>query len=385
MVSTFSFPLRIRFGEGAIAELPAELSSLGILRPLVVTDPGIVACGLLDRVLDGLARTSRDRSGVAVFADVRPNPLESDVLNALNTYRENDCDGLIGLGGGSPIDAAKATRLLVAHPGPLADFNVLEDGSPRLPGDLPPMIAIPTTSGTGSEASCAAILQLTQSGRKTAIRSPSLLSSVALCDPELTLRLPPILTAGVGMNALTRCVESYLSATYDPICDGIALEGLRQVARGLEPSVQDGASHDTRRALMMGSLLGGISSRKGLGMLHSLSLALNSEGCAHHGTLNAILLPHALRFNFEAAHARLTDLAAQLGLGRSGDGPGHLITLAEILLARLPLPRRLGEVAGLNRERIAEYAHLALLDQSHRTNPRSCDESSLIQLLEAAW
>ncbi|MEW4567142.1 iron-containing alcohol dehydrogenase [Tautonia sp. JC769] len=385
MVSTFSFPLRILFGDGAISELPAELASLDVRRPLIVTDPGIVAAGLLDRALHEMARGSGHRSAVFVFAEVQANPHERDVLNALNLYRENRCDGLIGLGGGSPIDAAKATRLLVTHAGRLADYDVSTGGTARIRADLPPMIAVPTTAGTGSEAGRGALIQLPQTGRKTAILSPHLLPSVALCDPELTRELPPVLTAGTGMDALTHCIESFLSTTYHPICDGIALEGLRQVARGLEPSVQDGSQRDARRSLMMGALLGGVSFHKGLGVIHSLSHALGSDGRAHHGTLNAVLLPHALRFNFEAAQTRLADLAAQLGLGRSGDGPGHLITLAEILLARLPLPRRLGEIDGLDRRRIPEYARLAMLDHCHRTNPRPCDESSLIGLLEAAW
>ncbi|WP_233578572.1 iron-containing alcohol dehydrogenase [Tautonia sociabilis] len=229
------------------------------------------------------------------------------------------------------------------------------------------------------------MIQLPQTGRKTIALSPHLLPSVAICDPELTLGLPPVLTAGTGMDALAHCIESYLSTTFHPICDGIALEGIRYVTRGLEPSVQDGSDRDARRSMMMGALLGGISFHKGLGVIHSLSHALGGEGRAHHGTLNAILLPHALRFNLEAARPRLAVLAAQLGLGRSGDGPGHLISLSEILLARLPLPHRLGEVDGLDRDRIPHYARLAMLDHCHRTNPRPCDEQAMAELLQAAW
>jgi 4-hydroxybutyrate dehydrogenase len=207
---------------------------------------------------------------------------------------------------------------------------------------------------------------------------------VAICDPDLTLGLPPALTAGTGMDAFTHCIESYLSTTDHPICDGIALEGLRYVARGLENSVNDGDAA-SRRSLMMGALLGGISFHKGLGVIHALSHALGSEGRAHHGTLNAILLPHALRFNREVAGPRLADLATRLGLGRGGEGPAHLITLTELLLNRLPLPERLGAVEGLRHDRIAEYARLALLDHCHRTNPRPCTRADLEQLLDRAW
>ncbi len=264
MVSTFTFPLRIRFGDGAISELSAELAALGVQRPLVVTDPGIIASGILDRVLEGLSATPKSHARVVVFDKVQANPNETDVLSALGSYRKHDCDGLIGLGGGSPIDAAKATRLLVTHPGQLADYDVTTGGSSRITANLPPLVAVPTTSGTGSEAGRGALIQLPQTGRKTAVLSPHLLPSVALCDPGLTLGLSPILTAGTGMDALTHCIESYLSTNYHPICDGIALEGLRQVAKGLEPSVQNGSNQDARRNLMMGALLGGISFQKGL-------------------------------------------------------------------------------------------------------------------------
>ena len=187
------------------------------------------------------------------------------------------------------------------------------------------------------------------------------------------------------MDAFTHCIESYLSTTFHPICDGIALEGLRYVAKGLEAAVRDGSDTEARHALMLGALMGGISFHKGLGVVHSLSHALGAEGRAHHGTLNAILLPHALRFNREAALPRLCDLAARLGLGRSGEGPGHLITLVELVLARLPLPRRLGAIDGLRRDQIAEYAHLAMLDHCHRTNPRPCTQADMEELLERAW
>ncbi|MDR3632480.1 MAG: iron-containing alcohol dehydrogenase, partial [Isosphaeraceae bacterium] len=272
-----------------------------------------------------VAEVTGELPAAKVYTGVQPNPTEGDVLGGLERYRVEGCDGLVGLGGGSALDAAKAIRLLTTHPGPLADYDLTAGGGDRITADLPPMAALPTTAGTGSEAGRGTLIQLPQTGRKTIALSPYLLPSVALCDPELTLGLPPGLTAGTGMDALTHCIESYLSTTPHPICDGIALEGLRYVSRGLETAVQDGAAVAAREALMMGALLGGISFHKGLGVVHSLSHALGAEGRAHHGTLNAILLPHALRFNRDAATPRLADLAARLGLGRAGDGPAHLL------------------------------------------------------------
>ncbi len=376
--SIFTFPNRILFGEGARAELAVELTRLGVSRPLFVTDRGLVDLGLADAVLSTLR-------GASSFSGVQANPTEADCLAALDLYRARRCDGVIGFGGGSAIDCAKAVRLLATHSGRLADYDFTTGGSSRITGNLPPMAAVPTTAGTGTEAARGALIQLPQTGRKTIVLSPHLLPSVAICDPELTYRMPPTLTAGTGMDALTHAVESYLSTTYHPICDGIAMEALRQVAHGLEQSVADGSDRDARRAMMMGALMAGISFHKGLGVVHSLSHALGSEGRVHHGSLNAILLPHALRFNREAAESRLADLAATMGLGRSGDGPGHFIVLIELLLTRLPLPRRLGEVEGLERTRIPEYARLAMRDHCHRTNPRACSQEDMEGLLERAW
>jgi len=380
MSAIFTFPNRILFGAGTRALLAGELAQLGVRRPLVVTDAGLEAAGLVAEVI---ASGGLDRA--VVFRDVHANPTEEDVLAGLERYRTEACDGVIGLGGGSPIDTAKAIRLLVTHPGRLADYDLTTGGSARITAALPPMVAIPTTAGTGTEAARGALIQLPQTGRKTIVLSSALLPSVAVCDPELTHGLPPTLTAGTGMDAFTHCIESYLSTTFHPICDGIAMEGLRYVAKGLEAAVRDGSDTEARHALMLGALLGGISFHKGLGVVHSLSHALGAQGRAHHGTLNAILLPHALRFNREAALPRLCDLAARLGLGRSGEGPGHLITLVELVLARLPLPQRLGAIDGLRRDRIAEYAHLAMLDHCHRTNPRPCTQADMEELLERAW
>jgi 4-hydroxybutyrate dehydrogenase len=378
MPAIFTFPNRILFGAGARGSLSEELSRLGVARPLVVTDRGLVATGIVREVTAGIARS-------VVFSAVEANPTEGDVEAGLALYRAEGCDGLIGLGGGSPIDAAKAIRLLATHPGRLADYDLTTGGLAKITADLPPMAALPTTAGTGSEAGRGALIQLPETGRKTIVLSPHLLPSVALCDPELTRDLPPALTAGTGMDAFTHCVESYLSTTFHPICDGIALEGLRYVARGLEEAVREGANAEAREAVMMGALMGGISFHKGLGVVHSLSHALGSEGRAHHGTLNAILLPYALRFNREAAEAKLVELAARLGPGRNGEGASHFIALVELVLARLPLPRRLGEVEGLRYDRIDTYARLAMLDHCHRTNPRPCSHADMEELLDQAW
>jgi alcohol dehydrogenase class IV len=378
MPAIFTFPNRILFGEGSRSNLGAELVRLGIRRPLFVTDAGVVAAGIIEEVVRGIEPP-------VVFARIDPNPSEANVQDGLETYRGKRCDGIVAIGGGSPTDAAKAIRLLATHRGSLADYDLTTGGGEKITDDLPGMIAMPTTAGTGSESGRGALIQLPATGRKMIVLSPHLLPSAAICDPELTRGMPPALTAGTGMDAFTHCIESYLSTNLHPICDGIALEGLRYVSQGLEAAVRNGSDIKARGSMMMGALLGGISFHKGLGAVHSLSHALGGEGRAHHGTLNAILLPHVLRFNREAAESRMADLSAQLGMGRSGDAAGHLIALTELVLARLPLPRRLSEVEGLNFSRIPDYARLAMLDHCHKTNPRPCQQGELEKILERAW
>ena len=378
-ITRFDFPTRIVFGDGARAELAAELARLGVARPLVVTDEGLVASGLVSGVLGNLA-------GAVIFAGIRPGPTDADVLDGLAAYRRSGCDGLIGLGGGSPIAAAKALRLLATPGDRLAD--ILRPGGsrpPETPGESPPLVAVPTTAGSGGEAGCGATIRRAAGEPRAILWGPELLPSVALCDPGLTLEMPPAMTAATGMDAFARGLEAYLATPLHPICDGIALEGLRHVSGGLEAAVRDGSDRRARRSMALGALLCGIGAHKGLGVAHALSQALDGPGWAHRGTLNAILLPHALRFNREAAGARMADLASQLGLGRGGDAAGHLAILAELVLAKLPLPRRLGDVPGLDHARLAEAAALALTDPAIATNPRPCTRADLEGILERAW
>jgi alcohol dehydrogenase class IV len=377
-LSVFSFPNRILFGAGSRRMLPRELEQLGIQHPLVVSDPGVVSAGLLADFPEKCAGWKR-------FTEVQPNPTEEDVLRGLDVMARSGCDGLVAIGGGSVIDAAKGIRLLFTHPGRLADYDVTTGGIDRITSALPSLIAVPTTAGTGSEVGRAALIQLEQTGRKTAILSPHLLPSVAICDPDLTLKLPPELTASTGMDAVTHAVESYCSTQFHPICDGIALEALRHLARGLETVVQDGANAAARHEMMLGALLAGISFHKGLGAVHALAHALGSRGRAHHGSLCAILLPHVLRFNRDACTERLTELAGTLGLGRSGDAPGHLMTVMTLLRSRFPIPQRLREIPGVRRDELRHYAHLAMRDHTLATNPRPATEGELEQILVEAW
>lgn len=377
----FTFPNRILFGEGSLRSLPAELARLGIERPLLVVDAAPAVSELAARLASSL-------DDFVPFDGAGPNPTEVEVLEGLDRYRSTGRDGVVALGGGSAIDAAKAIRLLAAQPGALAGL----DSSPRREnprrrggGALPPMIAAPTTAGTGAEVASTALIRLAATGRKTAVSHPGLLPEVAICDPKTTATLPPPLTAGAGVTALAHCLESFLATPFHPICDGLAIEGLRAVFRGLETAVRDGADAAARSSMMTGALLGGAAAHKGIGVVGTLADALAGEARVHHGAFVAILLAHGLRFNRVAAEPRMIELASRLGLGRAGDGAGHLVTLVELSMARMPLPRKLGQVDGLRRDRIPELARAAMLDPRLAANPRPCSAGLLEELLDRAW
>ncbi|MGH9674988.1 MAG: iron-containing alcohol dehydrogenase, partial [Bryobacteraceae bacterium] len=245
--AVFSFPTTIYFGAGAIAELPAELEKRGVRRPLLVTDRGLTRTALFERVCALAARAP-------VFSGVDPNPTEQNVFDGVSFYKEQRCDGVIGLGGGSPIDAAKAIRLKATHALPLAEYDDLRNGAGRITADVPPFIAVPTTAGTGSEVGRSTVITIAATNRKTVIFSPYLIPSLAIDDPELTLDLPPHVTAGTGMDALTHNVEAYLSRPFHPICDAIAIAGARLASENLPRVMRDPGDLEARGGMMLSSM-----------------------------------------------------------------------------------------------------------------------------------
>lgn len=367
---------RVQFGAGALAELPAELALAGITRPLVVTDAGVAAAGLLDRLLALLPR------GVAVHAAVPPNPNEAAVRAATSAYRAAGCDGVVGLGGGSPLDLAKAVALSATHDATrLADYAVVEGGLARITAAAAPVVAIPTTSGTGSEVSRGALIVM-DDGRKLSIGSPHLIPRAAICDPDLTLGLPPGLTAATGMDAMAHCIETLCSPRDNPVADAIARDGLRRAWAALPRAVADGADATARREMMLASMMGALAFPKGLGAVHALSHALGSLACSpHHGTLNALLLPGVLRFNAPVLGAVLPVLAEAMGLpGADAETLAEAITL---LNHRLGLPAGLREL-GITLADLAPAAAGAMRDHHHLTNPRTASEADYRAILLSA-
>jgi 4-hydroxybutyrate dehydrogenase len=364
----------INFGVGAISSLKASMDDLRITKPLVISDHGIKAAGLLDHPqLSGLA-------SAPTFLDVPTNPTESAVKDALAVYRANGCDGVVAVGGGSPIDLAKGVALLATHDGEFEQYAAILGGIPKITSAVAPLIAVPTTAGTGSEVGRAALITL-DDGRKLGFISGYLIPRRAICDPELTLGLPPFLTAATGLDALSHCIETYLSPRYNPPAEAIAVDGFARIWEALPTAYADGSDIEARTELMMGALQGGLTFQKGLGAVHALSHALGGlkELKLHHGTLNAILMPPVLRVNEEdpvAAKkiARLQDVA---GLGAT-----PLADALDALNAMLGIPTKLS-LLGVTRDVFQWTCERALADHSHQTNPKALSHDEYAAILES--
>ncbi|HEX2529630.1 MAG TPA: iron-containing alcohol dehydrogenase [Geminicoccus sp.] len=361
----------VRFDFGAVGGLPDDLKALGISRPLLVSDRGLEKAGMVGRVAELLGDTP------ALFLDVPSNPTEAAVNAAVEIYREQGCDGVVALGGGSPIDLAKGVALLATHPGPLADYALILGGLPKITAKVAPVVAVPTTAGTGSEVGRAALITLDDE-RKLGFISPHVIPKRAVCDPDLTLGLPSGLTAATGMDALSHCVETFLSPRINPPADAIALDGAGRIWRHLQRAVENGQDRQARWELMMGSLQGGLCFQKGLGAVHALSHALGGlkNHHLHHGTLNAILLPGVVRFNAEHVGDKIERLKDALGLGSSED----LGEAFARLNGTLKIPQRLSDL-GVGRHVFDVVIERALADHSHATNPRSASADDYRQLL----
>ena len=365
-LATIRYLTTTSFGFGASALLGEVLTELGIARPLVVTDPGVRAAGIADRVVADAEVTWFDRTP--------PNPTEAAVLEATEMFRVAGCDGIVAIGGGSSIDLAKGVALIATHPAPLVDYAAVNGGVERITARVARTVAIPTTAGTGSEVGRAAMINV--GGRKLDFMSPHLFPARALCDPALTLDLPPFLTAATGMDALTHCLETYLSPLVNPPAEAIALDGVRRATRWIERATTDGHDREARWNMMMASTEGALTFQKGLGAVHAMAHPLGAlEGLPlHHGTLNAVLLPAVLRFNEPAAPEKLAQLRQVVG------AEGDLGSWVVGLIARLGLPSGLAAM-GVPADVLPRIAAEAERDPATETNARPATRADYEELL----
>jgi 4-hydroxybutyrate dehydrogenase len=369
---------QIQFEFGAIQKLKSECERVGITRPLVVTDAGVRAAGVLQKALDALQGLPH-----AVFDGTPSNPTEAAVRAASELYRAQGCDGLVAVGGGSAIDCAKGVAILATHEGPLTRYATIEGGSPRITDKVAPLIAVPTTSGTGSEVARGAII-IVDDHRKLGFHSWHLVPKTAICDPELTLGLPPKLTAATGMDAIAHCMETFMSAAFNPPADGIALDGLERGWSSIERATRDGSDREARLNLMSASMQGAMAFQKGLGCVHSLSHSLGGvDPRLHHGTLNAMFLPAVVNFNAQAPSVqkdrRLDRMAHAMGLRSGSDIPDAIRDMN----ARLDLPAGLAAM-GVQREWFDKIIDGAMVDHCHKTNPREASREEYREMLEAS-
>jgi len=370
----WNYPTSIRFGAGRIAELPDACKSLGMRRPLLITDPGLAAMPMV-----GAARQSCIEAGLAcgLFADVRPNPVEANVLAGVTAYRDGNHDGVIAFGGGSALDAAKAVALMVGQTRPLWDFEDREDWWTRVDTrGMAPVVAVPTTAGTGSEVGRASVITDVRDHTKKIIFHPKMLPTIVIADPALTVGLPPKVTAATGMDALSHSLEAYCAPTFHPLAEGIALEGMRLVHDFLPRAVANGGDLEARAAMLAASTMGATAFQKGLGAMHSLSHPCGAHLDTHHGLTNAVVMPYVLQWNRPAIESKLARLAALLGLKHGFDGVLEWIL---VLRSEIGIPHTLADL-GVTEAHARQFAAEALADPSTGTNPLPMTRDDFEQL-----
>jgi 4-hydroxybutyrate dehydrogenase len=381
-MATILYLTQIQLDFGAVKLLPQECERAGIRKPLVVTDPGVRQAGVLDQALVALA----DRPH-AIFDQTPFNPTEAAVRAAVEVYRAEGCDGLIAVGGGSSMDLAKGVAIAATHPGPMKTYATIEGGSPRITDAVAPVIAVPTTAGTGSEVARGAIV-IVDDGRKLGFHNWLLMPKAAICDPELTLGLPPGLTAATGMDAIAHCLETFMAPAVNPPADGIALDGLERGWGHIERATRDGSDREARWNMMSASMQGAMAFQKGLGCVHSLSHSLGGVNSKlHHGTLNAVFLPAVVRFNAPAESMvrdrRLQRIAHAIGLPSCDAAGTEVAEAIRELNVRLGLPAGLAAM-GVTRDLFERVIDGAMLDHCHKTNPRLATRDDYREMLEAS-
>ena len=376
-IYSYSYPANIRFGAGAIKELPNYVKSNNLSNPLIVTDPNVADLPFFKGIVASLIDQNIEAE---VFSDISKNPVKSDVLKGGEAYASNNSDCIIGIGGGAAMDVARAVALRINNRRDLFDYDDLEGGSVYVTEPIPHFVTVPTTAGTGSEVGRSAIISEDESKKKRILFHPTLLAKQVFADPELTYELPAFITAATGMDALTHNLEAYLSKNYHPLSSGIALEGIKLIAASIEEATNN-SSPKSRAGMLMGSLMGAVAFQKGLGVVHSMAHPLSSLVDMHHGLANAICLPYGMEFNIPGQEAKFKEIAFALGI-KNGSGM-DVISYLTAMNTKLGLPAKLSE-QGVSPDQIQELANLAINDFCHPDNPRTVGEEDFKELYTAA-
>ncbi len=377
MIHQFNFPTTIRFGAGAVKELPAYLSKNNLKNPLVVTDPNVAQLGFFKSIVDNLKAKG---FAATTFHDIHKNPVKSDVYKGTDVYDQTGSDCIVGIGGGAALDVARAILLRINHREDLFKYDDLIGGDVHVTNDVPHFVTIPTTAGTGSEVGRSAIIADDETHQKKILFSPKLLAKIVFADPELTYDLPPFITAATGMDALTHNMEAFLAKNYHPLCDGIALEGIRLISISLEKAVNN-PGPESRANMLLGSMMGAIAFQKGLGVVHSLAHPLSSLLDTHHGLANAVNIPYGMQFNIKGFEEKFARIAEVLKLEEQ-TGEAVVNYLFE-LNSKIGIPHKLREI-GVKEEHIETLADLAFADFAHPNNPKPVSRADFKMLYEKA-
>ncbi len=377
--ANWSYPTAVRIGAGRIAELAEACRGAGMMKPLLVTDPGLSALPMVARAVE-ICRAAG--LGVAVFDKVQANPIDRNVEDGVAAFRAGGHDGVIAFGGGSALDCGKVIAFAAGQTRPLWDFEDIGDWWTRAnPDAIAPIIAVPTTAGTGSETGRAGVITNSATHTKKVIFHPLMMPKVVIADPELTVGLPPRLTAGTGMDALSHCLEAYCAPGYHPMADGIAIEGARLVHANLRTAVRDGANIEARTHMMSAAAMGSTAFQKGLGAMHALAHPMGALFNTHHGMTNAVLMPYVLAFNRASIDTRIARLAAYCGMAPDFDA-----YMTEVLALRsdVGVPHTLKEL-GIDHGQRAKIIEMAIVDPTAGGNPVPLDAAAVGALFDAAW
>ena len=373
----YNFPTSIRFGNGVIDELGPHLKEQGLKKVLVVSDPGLTQLPVFDHVI-GLMKA--EGLQVVVFSEIAKNPVKSNVLRGSDVFHQNGCDSIVGFGGGASMDVARAIALKVHHPLDLFEYDDALGGDRFVTEAIPYFVTVPTTSGTGSEVGRSTVIADDVTHEKKILFSPRLMAKKVFADPSLTMGLPAFVTATTGMDALTHCIEAYLSKGFSPLCDGVALEGIRLIAESLEPATHS-PDLESRSKMMMGALMGATAFQKGLGIVHSLAHPLSTLVDMHHGLANAVMIPYGMEFNLPVSGPRMVTIARTIGL-KDASAEGFIAWL-KALNQKLKIPAKLSDL-GVSANHLEKLADLAIKDPCHGSNERTVTRADFLELYQKA-